>query len=641
MEHQGSGVMNIVAGFSRKKMSCFGCSKPKLKIPSTELVVCIKMKKKMMQHERETQPLWLPFERKCFDFLQQSPRLGRFSLLQIHAFMLRHAIDTNVQIFTKFLVVSASAVGITHARKLFDQRPQREDSFLCNSMIKAYLDTRQYPDSFALYRDLRKETCFAPDNFTFTTLTKSCTLSMCVYQGLQLHGQIWRSGFCADMYVSTGVVDMYAKFGKMGCARNVFDEMPQRSEVSWTALICGYARCGELQVASKLFDEMPQVKDVVICNAMMDGYVKSGDMTSARRLFDEMTDKTVITWTTMIRGYCNNRDIESARELFDAMPQRNLVSWNTMIGGYCQNKQPQEAIRLFQEMQATTSLEPDDVTVVSVLPAISDTGALSLGEWCHHFVQRKKLDKMVKVCTAILDMYSKCGEIEKARKIFDEMPEKEVASWNAMIHGSALNGNARAALDLFLAMLKEVKPDEVTMLAVLSACNHGGLVEKGRKWFRVMEEFGLIAKIEHYGCMVDLLGRAGHLKEAEDVITNMPFVPNGIILSSFLSACGQYKDIERAERILNKAVELEPQNDGNYVLLRNLYAADKRWDDVGMVKRMMKKNEAKKEVGCSTIEINSIVSEFISGDTTHPHRRNIHLVLGKVLMHMKDEETNW
>ncbi|KAF8113853.1 hypothetical protein N665_0045s0092 [Sinapis alba] len=592
-------------------------------------------------HQRETQQLpWLPLERKCFNLLQQSHRHGRLSLLQIHAFMLRHAVDTNVQIFTKFLVVSASAVGISHARKVFDQRPQREDSFLCNSMIKAYLDTRQYSNSFSLYRELRKDTCFAPDNFTFTTLTKSCSLSMCVDQGLQLHSQVWRYGFCADMYVSTGVVDMYAKFGKMGFARSVFDEMPQRSDVSWTALICGYARCGEVEVASKLFDEMPEAKDIVIYNAMMDGYVKSGDMTSARRLFDEMSNKTVITWTTMIHGYCNNKELESARELFDAMPERNLVSWNTMISGYCQNKQPQEAIRLFQEMQATTSLDPDDVTIVSVVPAISDTGALSLGEWCHRFVQRRKLDKKVKVCTAILDMYSKCGEIEKAKRMFDEMREKEVASWNAMINGYALNGNACAALDLFLTMMREVKPDEVTMLAVLSACNHGGLVEEGRKWFNMMEEFGLIAKIEHYGCMVDLLGRAGQLKEAEDVITNMPFEPNGIILSSFLSACGQYKDTERAERVLMKAVELEPQNDGNYVLLRNLYAADSRWDDVRMVKNMMRKNEATKEVGCSTIEIDAVVSEFISGDTTHPHRRNIHLALGKLLMHMRDEEGN-
>ncbi|KAL1225234.1 Pentatricopeptide repeat-containing protein [Cardamine amara subsp. amara] len=596
----------------------------------------------MMLYERGTQQLWLPNERKCFNFLQLCQRHGgRFSLLQIHAFMFRHSIETNVQIFTKFLVMSASAVGISHARKLFDQRPHREDSFLCNSMIKAYLEARQYPDSFALYRDLRNETCFAPDNFTFTTLTKSSTLSMCVYQGLQLHSQIWRSGFCADMYVSTGVVDMYAKFGKMGCAKNVFDEMPQRNEVSWTALICGYARCGELDLACKLFDEMPQVKDVVIYNAMMDGYVKSGDMASARRLFDEMTHKTVITWTTMIHGYCNNKDIESARGLFDAMPERNLVSWNTMIGGYSQNKQSREAIRLFQEMQTNTSLDPDDVTIVSVLPAISDMGALGLGEWCHHFAQRKKLDKKVKVCTAILDMYSKCGEIEKAKRMFDMMPEKEVASWNAMIFGYALNGNARAALNLFLTMLEEVKPDEVTMLAVFSACNHGGLMEEGRKWFHMMDEFGLIAKIEHYGCMVDLLGRAGHLKEAEDLITNMPFKPNGIILSSFLSACGQYKDIDMAERILKKAVELEPQNDGNYVLLRNLYAADKRWDDVGMVKRMMRKNEAKKEVGCSMIEMNYIVSEFISGDTTHPHLRSIHLVLEKLLVHMKEEEANW
>lgn len=240
-----------------------------------------------------------------------------------------------------------------------------------------------------------------------------------------------------------------------------------------------------MEVASKLSDEMLEAKNIVIYKAMMDGCVKSGDMTSARRLFDEMSNITVITWTTMIHGYCNNKEVDSARELFDAMPERNFVSSNTMMSGYCQNKQTQEAIRLFQEMQATTSLDPDDVAILSLLPAISDTGALVLGEWCHRFVQRRKLDKKVKVCTGVLDMYTKCGEVEEARRMFDEMREKEVASWSALINGYALNGNARVALDLFLTMVREVKPDEVTMLAVLSACNHGGLVEEGRKWIHM------------------------------------------------------------------------------------------------------------------------------------------------------------
>ncbi|CAF1701328.1 unnamed protein product [Brassica oleracea] len=252
--------------------------------------------------------------------------------------MLHHAIETNVQIFTKLLSVSASAVGISHARKL------------PISKLATIL-------TLFLYTEILRRTRVS-DNFTFTTLTKACTLSMCVVdQGLQLHSQIWRYGFCADIS-----------------------------------------------------------KNIVIYKAMMDGCVKSGDMTSARRLFDEMSNKTVITWTTMIHGYCNNKEVDSARELFDAMPERNFVSSNTMMSGYCQNKQTQEAIRLFQEMQATTSLDPDDVAILSLLPAISDTGALVLGEWCHRFVQRRKLDKKVKVCTGVLDMYTKCGEVEEAEK---------------------------------------------------------------------------------------------------------------------------------------------------------------------------------------------------------------------------------
>lgn len=504
-------------------------------------------------------------------------------------------------------------------------------------MIKAYVGMGQFAESFTLYRDLTRNTGFVPDGYTFVILVKSCGLNMVIWEGREIHGHIVKRGFCSNLYVLTTLVDLYAKFGEMGCARMLFDGMCERNQVSWTALICGYARLGDMSNARKLFDEMP-VKDSATYNVMIDGYAKLGDMGPARNFFEEMTDRNVVSWTSMIYGYCRSGNLESARSLFDAMPDKNRISWNAMISGYCQNKHPHEALKLFHEMQATTLFEPDKVTIVSILTAVADLGALNLGGWIHQFVRRKKLDELTNVSTALIDMYAKCGEITKARKVFDELPEKEIASWNALINGFAVNGRGEEALKLFLDMQhKKLKPNDITLLGVLSACNHSGLVEEGKRWFKAMEGFELIPQIEHYGCMVDLLGRAGCLEEAEKLIESMPYEANEIILSSFLSACGYFNDVTRAKKVLKNAVKLEPANDGNYVTVRNLFAIERMWSDAEEIKRLMKNNGANKEVGFSVIEIDGTVWEFVSGNMLQPHLDLLHLTVGQLWKHMRGD----
>lgn len=555
--------------------------------------------------------------------------------------MLRNAIETNVNLFTRFIMACVPLAGIHHARHVFDHRPHRDDTFLCNSMIRIHMSGRQFAESLTLYNDLRRWTGFIPDNFTFTTLAKSCSSSFAIWEGLELHSHVIKFGFGLDLYVSTALVDMYAKFGKMVWARNVFNEMTDRSLVTWTALISGYARYGDMNNARKLFCEMSENGDAAIYNAMIDGYVKIGDMGAAQSLFDKMPGRNVISWTSMIYGYCTSGNVSSARSLFDSMPDKNLFSWNVMIGGYCQNKRPHEALKLFHELQSSSMFEPDEVTIVSILPAIANMGALDLGEWVHEFVQRKKLDKATNICTALVDMYAKCGEITKARRVFSEMPEKEIASWNALVHGFALNGCAKEALEVFSEMMHNgVKPNDVTMIGVLSACNHGGLVDEARRWFTKMKLFGLTPKIEHYGCIIDLLGRAGCLEEAEKLIESMPYEANGIMLGSFLCACGHSKDIQRAERVLKRVVSMEPWNDGNYVILRNLYATEERWRDAEEIKEMMRRNGVKKEVGCSAVEVDCRVCVFFCGvKEQHPQWGIIESVLAGFLLHMKGHDT--
>ncbi|KAJ6328268.1 hypothetical protein OIU77_010041 [Salix suchowensis] len=297
----------------------------------------------MLEQKQQQGILWSPKERECLFLLQRCRT--RKTLLQIHALILRNAIDANVNILTKFITTCGQLSSISHARHLFDNRSNRDDTFLCNSMIRSHVVMRQFASAFNLYKDLRRETCFVPDNFTFTVLAKCCALRMAVWEGLEMHGHVVKIGFCFDMYVSTTLVDMYAKFGNLGLARRVFNDMTDRSLVSWTALIGGYVRRGDMGNAWFLFKLMPG-RDSAAFNLLIDGYVKVGDMRCARSLFDEMPERNVISWTSMIYGYCNNGDVLSARVLFDAMPEKNLVSWNAMIGGYCQNKQPHEALKI-------------------------------------------------------------------------------------------------------------------------------------------------------------------------------------------------------------------------------------------------------------------------------------------------------
>ncbi|XP_068636313.1 pentatricopeptide repeat-containing protein At2g44880 [Aristolochia californica] len=587
---------------------------------------------------------WTAQEKFCIRLLLKPPK-SLTNLLQIYAFILRHSLHSNLSLLSKLISalsdvpttgISVPLTGIRHARRIFDHhRENGYDAFLCNSMIRAHVQNRQFDESVLLYKTLREENHFAPDNYTFPFLLKACAPVLLRRAAAQLHGHVVKMGFCSDLFVATALVDIYGKLGETKSSRQVFNEMTARTPASWTAVIVAHAKVGEVDSAVELFEQMP-TKDTASFNAMIDIFTKLGKMEISQKIFNAMPGRNVVSWTSMISGYCKNGELDEARALFDEMPEKNLFSWNSMIGGYCQNKQPHRGLELFREMQFTSSLIPDRVTLLSFIPAIADLGALDLGRWIHNYVKRNRLDRESSICTALIDMYSKCGEVKKAQQLFNKMPERELASWNAMINGLAINGRAKEALDVFLDMRsKGIDPNDITLMGVLSACSHGGLVEEGKRWFNELEGYGIKPRIEHYGCLVDLLGRAGLLEEAEEMINNMSCEVNGIVLSSLLFACGTHRDTQRGQRMLKKVVALEPWNVGNYVMARNMYAGERRWGDVEELKGLMRQNGAKKEAGCSVIEINSRVWEFLAGDKMHPEWELIDRLLEQLWVHMK------
>ncbi|KAH0451092.1 hypothetical protein IEQ34_021784 [Dendrobium chrysotoxum] len=323
----------------------------------------------------------------------------------------------------------------------------------------------------------------------------------------------------------------------------------------------------------------------------------------------------VFSATALVTMYSSLSRISDACCLFGEMPDRNSVSWNAMITGLVHNRKFKEAHRLFSEM-ISLGYELGEVTVVGALTACAHLGSLNQGIWIHNYVVQNRLRMNVFVGTALVDMYMKCGEMKEAMKVFREMRVKSVFSWNALISGLAMNGRGEMAFEAFDSMIKEnFKPDSVTFLALLCACCHQGFVEDGRRYFIAMErDFGLQPKIEHHGSMVDLLGRAGLLDEAHELIKTMPMKglrADAVIWRALLTACRIHGNIQLGKHAVQMLLDLDPDNSENYVLLSNLLVRDRRWNAVGKVREMMSRRGIAKLPGCSSIEINNTVYEFV------------------------------
>eukprot|EP01018_Ginkgo_biloba_P019477 Gb_00849 [translate_table: standard] len=343
-----------------------------------------------------------------------------------------------------------------------------------------------------------QKTGIKPNQFTFASILPACAISRSLEHGKEVHKGIIRSGLQPDVFVGSALVDMYIKCGSIEYARHVFDKMTERNVVSWTTMIAGYTQNGNVDEALKLFQEMPE--------------------------------RNVVSWTTMIAGYAQNGCVDEALKLFRKMPERNVISWTVMIAGYAQNGHFDKALKLFRQMQLA-GVKPDSDIFATVLPACANLAALDVGREVHIDIIRTGFQSDVFVGSALVDMYAKCGNIEDACKVFDEMPTQNVVSWTAMIVGYAMNGYGKEALQLFEQMkLSHAKPDHVTFVGVLSACCHAGLVHDGWEYFNCMSrDHNITPKLEHYCCMVDLLGRAGHLDEAQDFINRMPLKPDAAV----------------------------------------------------------------------------------------------------------------
>uniref|UniRef100_A0A0A9CN20 Pentatricopeptide repeat-containing protein n=1 Tax=Arundo donax TaxID=35708 RepID=A0A0A9CN20_ARUDO len=366
-------------------------------------------------------------------------------------------------------------------------------------------------------------------------------------------------------------------------------------------------------------------------NVLMDMYVKCGSLELAKSVFERIGNRTVVSWTTMIVGHARLVMMEDAQKLFDEMPQRDVFPWNALMAGYVQCKQGKEAIALFHEMQEA-KVDPNEITMVNLLSACSQLGALEMGMWVHHYIDKHRLSLSVALGTSLVDMYAKCGNIKKAISVFKEIPEKNALTWTAMICGLANHGHTDEAVEHFRRMIElGLQPDEVTFIGVLSACCHAGLVEEGREFFFLMKsQYHLKRKMKHYSCMVDLLGRAGHLDEAEQLVNTMPMDPDAVVWGALFFACRMHGNITLGEKAAMKLVELDPSDSGIYVLLANMYAEANMRKKADKVRVMMRDLGVEKVPGCSCIELNGVIHEFIVKDKSHADTHAIYDCLHEI-----------
>ncbi|CAM0883922.1 unnamed protein product [Alopecurus aequalis] len=457
--------------------------------------------------------------------------------------------------------------------------------------------------------------------------------------GRSLHAEAIKVAFARDLLVGTTLVSMYCKSGLLADARHLFDGMPERNVVTCNAMLDGYAAAGDMVQAEALFvcmgsrtpitwgtlirgftdkGDMEEARrwfgamplgwrTVVTWTVLVQGYVAAGDMETARELFDTMPSRNAFVWTSMVTGYFKAGRPDEARAIFDRNPVRNLVNWNALIAGYAQIGCSEEALQAFHSM-LEDRVKPDEFTMSSLLSACAQLGSLEQVRKVHEFIDQKHIQKNPFILNGLVDMYAKCGDLAYAQKVFDNMQWKSTECWNTMISALASHGRSDEAIRLFSHMERsKQKPNEVTLLAVLGACTHGGFVEEGLRIINSFSVYGVAAGVEHYGCLVDLLGRAGRLEEAYVIVKNMEVESNEVVWGALLGACRVHANGEMSERVSNEINKLRSgrasTNDAEYITMSNILAASERWEQAERTRRTMESHGVEKTPGCSSVEI--------------------------------------
>lgn len=461
------------------------------------------------------------------------------------------------------------------ARDIFFDNAELNDSVSWNTMISGYVQNGSEEKAIELFRLMDQEG-FQWNEHTLASLLKACSALKSLKVGKEVHAWVLKEGMCSNPFISSGIIDIYCKCGNMRYTESVHKTVGMSNIFAITSMIVGYSA--------------------------------KGDMPQARRLFDSLAEK-------------------------------NFVIWTAIISGYVKLQQCEDAFVLFREYAAEETIAPDAVILVSMLGACAIRANVDLGKQIHAYFLRMGITMDEKAVSACIDMYSKCGLILYGQRMFRIVSVRDIVIYNVMIAGCAHHGYGYEAISLFDEMIGQgLQPDDVTFIAILSACRHSGLIEVAESYFLSMiKDYGILPEIDHYACMVDLYGRSNQLEKAVAFMEKMPFEPDSIILSSFLNACRANRNVELARIAESKLLEIEGCNGSRYFQLASVYASGGEWDEMGRVMRTMRGKEIKKLAGCSWVQLGSGVQTFISGDRSHSEAEAIYSTLGCLTNELYDK----
>lgn len=562
---------------------------------------------------------------------------------EVHAQVVTAGFVSDFRIGTALVSMYVKGGSMDDARQVFDGLHIRDVSTF-NVMVGGYAKSGDWEKAFELFYRMQ-QVGLKPNKISFLSILDGCWTPEALAWGKAVHAQCMNAGLVDDIRVATSLIRMYTTCGSIEGARRVFDNMKVRDVVSWTVMIEGYAENGNIEDAFGLFATMQEEgiqPDRITYMHIMNACAISANLNHAREIHSQVdiagfgTD--LLVSTALVHMYAKCGAIKDARQVFDAMPRRDVVSWSAMIGAYVENGYGTEAFETFHLMKRS-NIEPDGVTYINLLNACGHLGALDVGMEIYTQAIKADLVSHVPLGNALIIMNAKHGSVERARYIFDTMVRRDVITWNAMIGGYSLHGNAREALYLFDRMLKErFRPNSVTFVGVLSACSRAGFVDEGRRFFTyLLEGRGIVPTVKLYGCMVDLLGRAGELDEAELLIKSMPVKPTSSIWSSLLVACRIHGNLDVAERAAERCLMIDPYDGAVYVQLSHMYAAAGMWENVAKVRKVMESRGIRKEQGCTWIEVAGKVHTFVVEDRSHPLVGEIYAELARLMNAIKRE----
>ncbi|OIT35856.1 PREDICTED: pentatricopeptide repeat-containing protein At3g05340 [Nicotiana attenuata] len=581
---------------------------------------------------------------------ERNVRLGS----SIHAFVLKdpqfvylgYQFNTqNALVVWNSLLTMYARCGRTYdAAQVFDEMPMK-DTVSWNSIISGFVNNGNFNMGFGYFKEMMGSGCFKFDHASLTTILSACDGRGFLSLNKMIHGLVVLSGMEREISVSNALVTSYFRCGCANSGRQVFDEMDVRNVISWTAVISGLAQNEFCEESLDLFVEMQGA--VVVPNYLT--YLSALLACSGIKALGEARQIHGIVWklgfhsdlcieSALMDVYSKCGSVQDAWQMFESAEVLDTIAMTVMLVGFAQNGYEEEALQIFVKMvKSGVDIDPDVVS--AVLGVFGSDTSLGLGRQVHSLIIKKGFISNSFVSNGLINMYSKCGQLEESVEIFNSIARRNSVSWNSIIAAYARHGNGYRALQLYEEMRSDgVDPTDVTFISLLHACSHVGLVNKGMEFFESMQSiYGMTPRMEHYAAVVDLLGRAGLLSEAKSFIEGLTVKPDILIWQALLGACSIHGDAEMGKYAADQWVLVSPDNPVPYVLLANIYSSRGRWKDRARTIKKMKEMGVAKETGTSWIEIEKEVHSFVVADQMHPRAMIIYSTLSELFRHMRDE----